>query len=346
MKCAIITDQHFGARKGSKFFHEYFLKFYNEVFFPTLERESIRCVIDMGDTFDNRRSIDLWSLEWAKKNYYDRLRDMGVDVYTVVGNHTAYYKNTNDINTVDLLLREYSNVVVISSASEKVIDGRKIMFLPWINDDNRQETYSAIDNSTAEIAMGHLELNGFRAHRGHVQQEARDDTRLIGNFKKVFSGHYHTRSDDGKVFYLGNPYEMFWNDVNDTRGFHIFDTETLEHTPVNNPFRMFYNVYYDDTPYQMFDATEYAGKIVKIIVRQKSDPRSFEKFVDKISSVAEEVKVIENFAIEENDDFEVEESENTMSILHRYIDESETELDKSIIKKLFEKIYREACEVE
>jgi hypothetical protein len=109
---------------------------------------------------------------------------------------------------------------------------------------------------------------------------------------------------------------------------------------------MFYNVYYDDTPYQMFDATEYAGKIVKIIVRQKSDPRSFEKFVDKISSVAEEVKVIENFAIEENDDFEVEESENTMSILHRYIDESETELDKSIIKKLFEKIYREACEVE
>jgi hypothetical protein len=130
------------------------------------------------------------------------------------------------------------------------------------------------------------------------------------------------------------------------RGFHIFDTETLEHTPVNNPFRMFYNVYYEDTPHQMFDATEYAGKIVKIIVRQKSDPKSFEKFVDKISSVAEEVKVIENFALEENDDFEVEESENTMSILHRYIDESETELDKSIIKKLFEKIYREACEVE
>jgi hypothetical protein len=194
--------------------------------------------------------------------------------------------------------------------------------------------------------MGHLELNGFRAHRGHVQQEARDDTRLIGSFKKVFSGHYHTRSDDGKVFYLGNPYELYWNDVNDSRGFHIFDTETLEHTPVNNPFRMFYNVYYEDTPYQLFDATEYSGKIVKIIVRQKSNPKDFEKFVDKISSVAEEVKVIENFALEENDDFEVEESENTMSILNRYIDEAETELDKSIIKKLFEAIYREACEVE
>ena len=346
MKCAIITDQHFGARKGSKFFHEYFLKFYNEVFFPTLERESIKCVLDLGDTFDHRRQIDLWALDWAKTNYYDRLRDLGVDVYTVVGNHTAYYKNTNEVNTVSLLLREYDNVVSISSAAEHVIDGRKILFLPWINDENRKETYNAIDSSDAEIAMGHLELNGFRAHRRHVQEEARDDIRLIQKFKKVFSGHYHTRSDDGKVFYLGNPYEMFWNDVNDCRGFHIFDTETLEHTPVNNPNRMFYNIYYEDQPHQLFDVTEYQNKICKVIVRQKSDAKEFEKFIDKITSVATEVKIIENFVLEENEDFEVEESENTMSILNRYIDESETELDKNIIKGLFESIYREACEVE
>ena len=346
MKCAIITDQHFGARKGSKFFHEYFLKFYNEVFFPTLERESIKCVLDLGDTFDHRRQIDLWALDWAKTNYYDRLRDLGVDVYTVVGNHTAYYKNTNEVNTVSLLLREYDNVVSISSAAEHIIDGRKILFLPWINDENRKETYNAIDSSDAEIAMGHLELNGFRAHRGHVQEEARDDIRLIQKFKKVFSGHYHTRSDDGKVFYLGNPYEMFWNDVNDCRGFHIFDTETLEHTPVNNPNRMFYNIYYEDQPHQLFDVTEYQNKICKVIVRQKSDAKEFEKFIDKITSVATEVKIIENFVLEENEDFEVEESENTMSILNRYIDESETELDKNIIKGLFESIYREACEVE
>ena len=41
MKIAIITDQHFGARKNSKLFHDYFLKFYNDVFFPTLESEGI-----------------------------------------------------------------------------------------------------------------------------------------------------------------------------------------------------------------------------------------------------------------------------------------------------------------
>ena len=139
MKVAIITDQHFGARKNSKLFHDYFLKFYNEVFFPTLEREGITTVIDMGDTFDSRKGIDFSALSWAKNNYYDRLRDMGVTVHTVVGNHTAYYKNTNEINAVDLLLREYDNVIVYSEATEAKVDNLDVLFVPWINQDNEEQ---------------------------------------------------------------------------------------------------------------------------------------------------------------------------------------------------------------
>ena len=114
MKVAIITDQHFGARKNSKQFHDYFLKFYNDVFFPTLEKHKIKTVVDMGDTFDSRKGIDFAALAWAKDNYYDRLQEMGVTIHTIVGNHTAYYKNTNELNAVDLLLREYKNVKVYS----------------------------------------------------------------------------------------------------------------------------------------------------------------------------------------------------------------------------------------
>ena len=44
--------------------------------------------------------------------------------------------------------------------------------------------------------------------------------------------------------------------------------------------------------------------------------------------------------------FEIDEEENTLSILNRYIDESEFELDKSIIKGIFQDLYRQACEVE
>ena len=189
-------------------------------------------------------------------------------------------------------------------------------------------------------------MNGFKATRGHMMETGMD-VKTFDKFERVYSGHFHTRSSDGKIFYLGNPYEMFWNDVNDPRGFHIFDTETLTHSPINNPYKLFYNVYYEDTPYQTFDATEYREKIVKVIVRKKTKPKMFEKFIDKMYSVGvQELKIIENFDIQENEDFEIDEEENTISILNRYIDESEFDLDKNVIKGIFQDLYRQACEVE
>ena len=345
MKVVIITDQHFGARKNSKLFHDYFLKFYNEVFFPYLEENDIKVVIDMGDTFDSRKGIDFSALAWAKNNYYDRLQDMGIRVHTIVGNHTAYYKNTNEVNAVDLLLREYDNVTIYSEATEVKIDDRNILFIPWINQDNEEKTFKVIENSNSKCAMGHLELSGFRAHRGVVMENGHA-SELYKKFTKVFSGHYHTRSDDGRIYYLGNPYEMFWNDVNDTRGFHLFDTETLEHTPVNNPYRIFYNIYYEDTDHQTFDTREFFNKIVKVIVRQKSDIKKFEKFIDKLyESNVFELKIVENFVIEEAEDFEAFESEDTLSILNRYIQEAEINLDKSRMQNIMRKTYQEACEL-
>ena len=346
MKIAIITDQHFGARKSSKFFHNYFKKFYDKVFFPYLKENKITTIVNMGDTFDNRRNIDISSLEWAKVNYFDPLREMGITIHTVIGNHDIYYKNTNDVSSVSLLLKEYDNVIIYPETQEIKLGRLKILLVPWINQENEQISIDAIKKSKAKIVMGHLELNGFQATRGHMMEDGMD-IKYFDKFEKVYSGHYHTRSTDGKIYYLGNPYELFWNDVKDDRGFHIFDTETLEHTPVNNPYRLFYNVYYEDTNPKLFNATEYKDKIVKVIVKQKTDQKQFEKFIDKLSAIGvQELKIVENFNIQGNDDFEVEETENTISILNRYIDESEIDCDKSIIKGILRKIYSQACEVE
>ena len=194
--------------------------------------------------------------------------------------------------------------------------------------------------------MGHLELNGFKATRGHMMEDGMD-VKVFDKFDKVFSGHFHTRSTDGKIFYLGNPYEMFWNDVNDPRGYHLFDTDTQEQPPVNNPYKLFYNVYYEDTNHKLFNTTQYHNKIVKVIVRKKSNPKEFQKFIDKLyRSGVHDLKIVENFAIAENKDFDIEEDENTISILNRYIDESEIEFDKGIVKNIFRDLYRQACEVE
>ena len=347
MKIAIITDQHFGARKNSKLFHDYFLKFYEDIFFPTLIKEGITTIIDMGDTFDSRKGVDFVSLEWAKNHYYDKLAELGITVHTIIGNHTAYYKNTNDLTGVGLFLREYDNVKIYSEAEEVKIDKTKFLFVPWINSENEEKTLQLIDDSDSPCVMGHLELNGFMATRGHFMEHGMDSN-VFDKFERVYSGHYHMRSNKENVFYLGNPYEMYWNDVNDrNRGFHLFDTDTLEQTPVNNPYQLFHNLYYEDTPHQMLDITKYDQKILKVIVRKKSDPKQFEKYIDKLySSNLAELKIVENFDFTEGEEFEADESEDTISLLNRYIQESEVDLDKSVITEILQDVYREACEVE
>ena len=168
MKIAIITDQHFGARKNSKLFHDYFLKFYNDVFFPTLEQEGITTIVDMGDTFDSRKGIDFSALSWAKNNYYDKLKDY--TIHTIVGNHTAYYKNTNQVNAIDLLLREYDNVKIYSETTSIMLGDLNVLLVPWINSENEKTTLDLIKRSSAPVCMGHLDLNGFHATQGHIQE--------------------------------------------------------------------------------------------------------------------------------------------------------------------------------
>jgi len=345
MKVAIITDTHYGARKGSKLFHDYFEKFYRDVFFPVLYGEEIDTVIHMGDAFDSRRGIEFKTLEWAKRVVFDPLRERGISMHLMVGNHDAYYKNTNDINSIELLLSEYNNIITYSSTTDVKLDNLPITFVPWITEENAQHTFDCLKKTKSDVVMGHLELNGFMATRGHLMENGISGA-PFERFTRVYSGHYHMRSHKDNIHYLGNPYEIFWNDVAQERGFHIFDTDTLKHTPVNNPYRMFYVIHYEDTNHQTFDTREYENKIVKVIVRQKSDASKFEKFIDKLmSSGVADLKIVENFQFNESEDFEIEESENTLSILDRYIEESETELDKSRIQSMIRTVYQESCEL-
>ena len=139
---------------------------------------------------------------------------------------------------------------------------------------------------------------------------------------------------------------MYWNDCNDTRGFHLFDTETLELSAVDNPYRIFHVLYYEDHDHQLFDASQLSNKIVKVVVKKKSDQVKFEKFIDKLyaANVAE-LKIVENFALTEAAEFEAFESEDTLSILNRYIEEADIDLDRSRIQKLIQEVYQEACEL-
>ena len=345
MKIGLITDTHYNFRKANKAFHEYFERFYNDIFFPNLKKNKIKTVVHLGDAFDNRKGVDYWALQWAKRNVYDKFEQLGITVYSIVGNHDAYYKNTNEINAIDSLLSEYSNVIKISSPSEFTIGELNTVCLPWICGDNEKETFDLLNKTDAKVVFGHLELNGFMAHPGHLNKDGMSKE-IFNKFDRVFSGHYHTRSDDGKVFYLGNPYQMFWSDVNDVRGFHYFDTDTYKLDFIKNPHSMFERIYYDDAIPEI-DYSLFSNKMIKVVVRKKEDQLKFDNFIDLLTHQnPSELKIIENYEVEDSFvDYTDVEIEDTLTILNKYVEESEFDLNKDMIKKILKDTYKEALEM-
>ena len=293
MKIALITDQHLDGRKGNINFWNYFQKFYDNIFFPTLEKEGITTIIDLGDTFDNRKSMDYNTFNRVDANYFRRL--VNYDVHMLLGNHCTYYKNTNAINSPELLLEKYSNITIYSEPKNIKLGSKKFLMMPWINSGNREQCLEYINQGESEIMCGHLECDGFEVTPG-MHFEGGFKVSDFKKFKRVWSGHFHHKSKHGNVQYLGNPYQMYWNDYKDSRGFHIYDTESDRLKFVANPYEIFEKIFYDDAKYDYnkSDVSDYKDKFIKIIVEEKRDYQMFETLVDRLYNVgAHDVKIVE-----------------------------------------------------
>ena len=337
-RMALLTDTHFGARKGSQLFHEYFQEFYEKRFFPELDRRSITSVVHLGDCFDVRKGIDYWSLDWAKTNFFDPLRERGIHLTMIVGNHDIFYKNSLKINSPRLNLREYDNITIIDSPQQ--IDD--ILMVPWICEDNAQETFDVLESTDAKYCMGHLELAGFYANKEYKCDHGTDPNHFK-KFQSVFSGHFHKKSSKGNITYLGNPYQMFWNDEGETRGFHIFDTDTAELEFIPNPVSMFHKIYC--RPGQLVNPTKYSNTFIKLIVEEGFTPIQTFNLVDSLyDEGCHDVKVIENINTDIQEEIDVD-MEDTLTTLTNYVNAMDSGLNKNNIMDIFKSLYIEAQEV-
>jgi len=352
MKVAIITDTHFGARNDNENFNDYFYQFYEGVFFPYLQQNNITTVLHLGDLMDRRKYVSFKTAKDFRERFILPLKHLKIDFHCLVGNHDIYYKNTNDVNSLhELIGQNTSKFHMYSEPTDVNIGGLDILFLPWINPQNYIYSMGMIDETKARIAMGHLEIKGFQMHKGQVNENGYEKE-IFRKFDTVFSGHFHTKNDDGQIYYLGAPYEIYWNDFNDTKGFHIFDTETLELERIVNPLRIYEKIYYDDADksYANEDVSKYAKKFVKLIVVNKKDLYQYDRFVDRLMKAnAYEVKIIEDFSDMQADsvsDDIVQYAEDTTTLLNKYIDELDIELDKDRLKGIMRGLYNEAQDLE
>lgn len=345
MKICLLGDTHFGVRNDSKAFHSYYETFYRDVFFPYLDQHKIDTVIQLGDLFDRRKYINFLSLTEARRYFFDELAKRKIELIALVGNHDIFWKESLSINSPDLLLKDYTNIRLINKPECLGYDGYKFDLIPWICKENESKIAEFIKRSDSSLCFGHFELSGFQMMRGIDSHDGMDRS-MLNNYKHVYSGHYHTYSTKDNITYLGTPYELFWNDESDPKGFFILETKDMSVEFIRNPKTMFVKYYYNDEKDdpRTVDVKMFASKYTKIVVVKKKDFVMFDKFMERVYAVDPiEVKIIEDFS-----EFEAEaldesiDLEDTMTVLSEYVESVETDADKDRLKTLLQTLYVEA----
>ncbi len=239
MEVALITDLHFGVRKNSEYFLRSHLRFLINQFIPYCKEHGIENIFMLGDTFDNRTSVNTKIFNAVLDLFQNHLRPF--NVWVLVENHDSYLNSSIDINSIKFL-KSLPNVKLIEKYTEVKLNGSKIGLSPWIVDYN--EFYNDLDKSKPEILMGHFELAGFLFNKSRVSYTGIDSNLFANKAKKVFTGHFHTRSKKTvagtEIVYIGSPYQLTRHDIGEERGFCILDTESLEYKYINNTESMRY----------------------------------------------------------------------------------------------------------
>lgn len=349
MKIALLGDTHFGVRNDARHFHEYYEKFYSEVFFPYLEEHGINTIIQLGDLFDRRKYINFLSLAESRRYFFDECKKRNIRLHALIGNHDIFWRNSLEINSPDLLLRDYDNITLWAKHGTLELDGAVFDMIPWMCNENENEIREFVSKSTSPYCVGHFELVGYYMQRGQVSHEGYEDV-FLKNYDQVYSGHYHSRSAsvDGKIAYLGTPYELFWSDYKDQKGFGVFDTQSNVFKFVTNPNRMFHKLTYDDTKEFNEDFSNLKNKYIKIVVVQKTNPQKFDTFMDDIYKMNPiDVTIVEDVnEMVNNEEDVVDQAQDTLTILSNYIDQQTIQVEPQKLKTVMRELYLEALSSE
>lgn len=350
MRIALITDTHWGVRNDNMVFLDANKKFLDETFFPTLESNSINHIVHLGDIVDRRKQISYLTANRLREDFLDKILQKGMTADIIAGNHDCYYKNTNKVNALtELIDSSYPNIKCYIDPTEVNLFGAPTLYLPWICEENREQSMRMINETKSIICMGHLQILGFEMFRGSIATHG-EDRNIFDKFAITMSGHFHHKSTIGSICYLGSHSEFTWSDYNDPRGFHIFDTETQDLKFISNPYRIFKKIWYDDREKELeellnFDPNQYNKTMLKIIVTSKTNPYWFDLFCNKIEkSEPINMQIVEDhFNITANDEAVTEQAESTLDIFKEYISNmNHSNLNKNKLENVIIDLYNEA----
>lgn len=340
MKVCILADTHAGVRNNSTVFMEHQIKFFEEVFFPYVQDHNIQHMIHLGDVFDRRKDTNNYAIyEWDRR-VFSRWNDVFKESHIIIGNHDTYFKNTNSINTPEQFLYKYDNFYFYSKPCEVPLYGVNTLILPWICEENEQEAKRLIEESSASLVLGHLEIMGFPLFRGIENLDKGFDSGVFGRFAKVLSGHFHLKSHQRNIDYLGSPCATTWAEAFDARGFHVMDMSTLKLFFIENTNTPFVHIEYDDGI--AVDVPSVSNKVVRVLVKQRGSETKFLQFLESLELQSPaEISVTEQRAVSE-EQTSFDESLDIFSLMDLYVESCQFDSSKDELKRTLRELYHES----
>ena len=338
----------FGARNDNSVLLEHQIKFFNTQFFPYLEKNGISDIFILGDILDRRKYANISTVNYIRKHVIETLSRYYV--YMLVGNHDAYNSNSLEVNSLEEIVqvKDGKKFAIISNPQEVKFTWGNVLLLPWICMENEKRSLELIQQTNAKVCFGHLELKGFESHAGHIIDTGLDIS-CLSKFRLVAASHIHKRQHVDNIFYLGSPYQITWADFDSPKGFHILDTNTLQLTFIRNPNELFHKIIYDDNGQSLdqvlnWDFEKLKDCYIKVLVQDKTNPYHFDMFIEALEKYAVDVKIIEDSLQQQvaNNVNLNDQCENTVTILKKFVEQSNLPGDKKMLDNLLVGLYNSA----
>jgi predicted phosphodiesterase len=343
----LIADTHSGIKNDNPILLEN-MKLSTSFFFQELDKRGIEDIVHLGDLFDRRKYINFNTANVCRKHFLEPASKYRTHI--IMGNHDQYWKDRHEVNALrELVDGRYPNISVYQQAIDITVAGLKVLMMPWITDTNRAHALDTIKKSNARVVMGHLELAGFERYRNVIKEDG-DDASIYSKFEAVYTGHFHQKSSQKNVHYIGAMGEYTWSDYDCPRGFSILNTDTLDLEFVQNPYKVFKQLHYDDTKdMSTIDYSEYTDAYVKLVVVNRTNPFLFDQVFDKLHDARPaDVGVVEDIDsfVDTNPDEVVDEAQDTPTILDTYISSLTLPVDATRMQGYMRDLYKEAISME
>ena len=336
MKVALLADLHIGIKKSDSVFYDSQYRFFKEQLVPELNRSGVKDIWIGGDIFDTRPSVSIEAINRVIDLFKNVLN--GFNIRIIVGNHDMFYNTDLNVNSLKILSL-LPNVKVYEEAESEIIDGKKILYQPWITD----YTSDIFGNNKYDYAFMHADIIGFDVGGGRPSEAGLQASYVLDHVRTTYTGHYHTKVtrkyEQGKsISYLGAPYQLTRIDRDGQRGYHILNIGTGEIEFVENRV----SIKFTRHTYPDADLNMIANNVVDLDIPPEyfDQTKKVELYVQKLEKLKPAYPVNINYLTAESEDDDIDTGDlNIVTLFNNYLEQYNTTVDKAKIYEGFMDLY-------